>query len=112
MIGVPPIAGFVSKWYLASGALAANQEWIVAVLIGSSLLNAAYFLPILYIVWFKPQQGPWPHEHAHPRYETSLALLIPPLFTAAAALVIGLLAAAPFSPLDWAQLIAQREYRQ
>ncbi|WP_455210407.1 complex I subunit 5 family protein [Kaarinaea lacus] len=112
MIGVPPIAGFISKWYLASGALAVNQDWILAVLIGSSLLNAAYFLPILYVVWFKPQQGPWPQEHVHPRYETSLALLMPPVFTAAAALVIGLLAAAPFSPLEWAQLIAQREYRQ
>ena len=112
MIGVPPIAGFISKWYLASGALEANQSWVLAVLAGSSLLNAGYFLPILYVAWFKPQQHPWPEEHRHFRHETALALLIPPLFTAAAALLIGLLAAAPFSPLEWAQLIAQREYHQ
>jgi len=112
MIGVPPIAGFISKWYLAMGAVEANQYWVLAVLLGSSLLNAAYFLPILYVAWFKPQQQPWPHEHIKSHYETSLALLIPPLFTAVAALLIGLFAAAPFSPLDWAQLIALREYRQ
>jgi multicomponent Na+:H+ antiporter subunit D len=112
MIGIPPIAGFISKWYLATGAVEVNQYWILAVLLGSSLLNAAYFLPILYVAWFKSQQQPWPHEHIKSRYETSLALLIPPLFTAVAALLIGLFAAAPFSPLDWAQLIALREYRQ
>jgi formate hydrogenlyase subunit 3/multisubunit Na+/H+ antiporter MnhD subunit len=112
MIGVPPVAGFISKWYLATGAVDVNQYWILAILLGSSLLNAAYFLPILYVAWFKPQQHPWPHEHIKFCYETSLALLIPPLFTAAAALLIGLFAAAPFSPLDWAQLIASREYRQ
>jgi multicomponent Na+:H+ antiporter subunit D len=112
MIGIPPIAGFIRKWYLATGAVEVNQYWILAVLLGSSLLNAAYFLPILYVAWFKSQQQPWPHEHIKSRYETSLALLIPPLFTAVAALLIGLFAAAPFSPLDWAQLIALREYRQ
>jgi multicomponent Na+:H+ antiporter subunit D len=111
MIGVPPIAGFISKWYLAGGALEANQQWILLVLAGSSLLNAAYFLPILYVAWFKPQRHPWPEEDTHHRYETALALLIPPLFTAFSALLIGLLAATPFSPLEWAQLIAQREYR-
>ncbi len=112
MIGIPPVAGFISKWYLATGAVEVNQYWILAILLGSSLLNAAYFLPILYVAWFKPQQQPWPHEHIRSRYETSLALLIPPLFTAVAAILIGLFAAAPFSPLDWAQLIALREYRQ
>ncbi|MEO1017314.1 MAG: proton-conducting transporter membrane subunit, partial [Pseudomonadota bacterium] len=48
MIGLPPIAGFVSKWYLGLGALDAGQPWVIAVLVSSSLLNAAYFLPVLY----------------------------------------------------------------
>jgi multicomponent Na+:H+ antiporter subunit D len=38
------------------------------------------------------------------------ALLWPPLITAALCVIAGLLAAAPFSPLEWAQLIARREY--
>ncbi|KPJ94034.1 MAG: NADH dehydrogenase [Gammaproteobacteria bacterium SG8_11] len=112
MIGVPPLAGFISKWYLGSGALAAGETWVLWVLAASSLLNAAYFLPILYIAWFKPATGPWPHEHSHPRFEAPLALLLPPLVTGALALVVGAAAAAPWSPLDWAQLIASREYKQ
>ena len=112
MIGVPPIAGFVTKWYLAIGALAAGQgAWVLPVLVASSLLNAAYFLPILYRAWFRAPAGLWPQEPIPAtRGETLAALLWPPLTTAALALAAGLFAAAPYSPLEWAQLIARREY--
>ncbi len=42
MIGIPPVAGFVSKWYLGQGAVEAGvAAWVLPVLIASSLLNAA-----------------------------------------------------------------------
>jgi multicomponent Na+:H+ antiporter subunit D len=112
MIGVPPIAGFVTKWYLALGALASGEAaWVLPVLVASSLLNAAYFLPILYRIWFREPVGGWPKEHIPAgRLETMGALLWPPLVTAGLALAAGLFAAAPYSPLEWAQLIARREY--
>jgi len=112
MIGVPPMAGFVSKWYLGLGALDAGMAWwVMPVLITSSLLNAAYFLPILHRAWFRPQGPEWPAEHIPAaRFETSAALLWPPLLTAALALAAGLFAAAPYSPLEWASLIALKEY--
>jgi multicomponent Na+:H+ antiporter subunit D len=112
MIGTPPIAGFISKWYLGQGALEAGQGWVMLVLAGSSLLNAAYFLPILHRAWFRQPAGTWPHERNFGRKETAWALLLPPLTTAVAALLIGLFAAAPFSPLAWAKLIATREFYQ
>ncbi len=110
MIGVPPLAGFISKWYLGTGAMAAGQEWIVAVLVGSSVLNAAYFLPIIYAAWFREAKGAWPAEQPRGSAETRWTLLLPPLVTALFALAVGLLASVPFSPLEWAQLIAEREY--
>jgi multicomponent Na+:H+ antiporter subunit D len=112
MIGVPPIAGFVSKWYLGLGAVEAGlASWVLPVLVASSLLNAAYFLPILYRAWFKQTTSAWPAEHIPAkRLETHASLLWPPVITALLALVAGLFAAAPYSPLEWAQLIAQREY--
>lgn len=112
MIGVPPLAGFISKWYLGVGALEAGMPWVLAVLAASSLLNAAYFLPILHRAWFRPQTAPWPDEKIPLRrgWETAPLLLIPPLATAAATLVVGLFAAAAFSPLSWARLVAAREY--
>jgi multicomponent Na+:H+ antiporter subunit D len=111
MIGVPPLAGFISKWYLGVGAAESGDYWVLGVLAVSSLLNAAYFLPILHAAWFKPQEGDWPHEH-HPRgrFETSLWLLAPPLVTALLVLLAGLFAGTDYSPLAWVKIIARREY--
>lgn len=110
MIGAPPIAGFVTKWYLGLGAMDADQGWVIIVLAGSSLLNAAYFLPILYAAWFREPPLSWPAERDFGRKETAWALLLPPLMTAAMALGAGLLASLPFSPLAWAKFIAEREF--
>lgn len=110
MIGVPPLAGYISKFYLQKGAVVAGQDWVVLVLGASSLLNAAYFLPILYRAWFLSPTSPWPHERDFGRWETHWLLLLPPLFTAAMVLLAGVLAEAPFSPLAWARIIIAREY--
>ena len=52
MIGVPPTVGFVSKWYILWGALDSGHIFAVAVIVLSTLLNAAYFLPIIYSAFF------------------------------------------------------------
>jgi multicomponent Na+:H+ antiporter subunit D len=64
MIGAPPFAGFISKWYLLSGALQTDQIVAVAALIISTLLNAAYFMPIVYVAFFKPEDGGQGQGHA------------------------------------------------
>ena len=110
MIGVPPVAGFISKWYLGAGALDANMPWILVILAVSSALNAAYFLPILYRAWFMPATGAWQERLERGRFETHWMLLMPPLVTAALALLYGLFANMDGSPLAWARLIAEREY--
>jgi multicomponent Na+:H+ antiporter subunit D len=110
MIGVPPAVGFVSKWYLGLGALEVGQDWAVFVLAGSSVLNAAYFLPILRAAWFEPPPDEWPHERSFGRKETAWMLLLPPLATAVAVLAWGLFASMPGTPLDWVQFIAARKY--
>ncbi|MFQ5588710.1 MAG: monovalent cation/H+ antiporter subunit D family protein [Nitrospiria bacterium] len=60
MIGVPPVSGFASKWYLALGSMESHQMPVLIVLLTSTLLNAGYFLPIVYNAFFKP-----PDEEAH-----------------------------------------------
>ncbi|HWA37914.1 MAG TPA: proton-conducting transporter membrane subunit [Burkholderiales bacterium] len=54
MIGLPPAAGFVSKWFMVSGAVAAQHWLALAVIVASTLLNAGYFLPIVYRAFFLP----------------------------------------------------------
>ena len=57
LIGVPPFIGFVSKWFMLQGVLGAGQWMVAAVLLGSTVLNAAYFLPIVYASFLKSPQG-------------------------------------------------------
>ncbi len=52
VIGLPPAGGFLSKWNLLLGTLEAHQISMLVVLLVSSLLNAAYFLPIVYKAFF------------------------------------------------------------
>lgn len=110
MIGVPPTAGFISKWYLGTGALQAGHGWVIAVLAASTALNAAYFLPVLRRIWFAPAPRDWQERLARTRAETRLALLVPTVIVALLALGAGALAGLSLSPLGWAELIVLREY--
>jgi multicomponent Na+:H+ antiporter subunit D len=81
LIGVPPAAGFISKWYMISGAASNGQIWAIAVLVVSTLLNAAYFLPIVYAAFFRPPQaGP---GHGEAPLPILIALVITALLTLA-----------------------------
>ncbi|SEH89557.1 multicomponent Na+:H+ antiporter subunit D [Rheinheimera pacifica] len=112
MIGIPPTAGFISKWYLGLGAAEVEQNWLILVFALSGLLNAAYFLPLVYRMWFLPQSMPWPQEQQlSNRFETHWMLLTPAVFTAVLLLLMGLFASTELSPLSWAELIVEREFR-
>ena len=82
MIGVPPTAGFVSKWYILAGAFEANNLVAVFTIIASTVLNAAYFLPILYMVWFEREKEGG-KEHGEAPLLAVLALSLTALLTLA-----------------------------
>ena len=107
MIGIPPTVGFISKWYLGLGGLAASNWWVIGVLVASSLLNAGYFLPIVTAAWFGKQAGPWPEDRGHGRLETEWMILLPPLITAFIVMAVGAVANAQFSPLAWVRFIVR-----
>ena len=64
MIGLPPAAGFVSKWYLMLGSLSGEHYFALFVLILVTLLNAAYFVPIVYAAFFRPARDSGHDGHA------------------------------------------------
>jgi multicomponent Na+:H+ antiporter subunit D len=86
MIGAPPVAGFISKLYLLVGALDAKAIGILVVLVASTLLNAAYFVPVVYHGFF----GQPPADDHHHHREAPLALVIPLCLTAAISVLLGL----------------------
>jgi multicomponent Na+:H+ antiporter subunit D len=85
MIGVPLTVGFVSKWYLVSGALEAGL-WPVAILILlSSLLAVIYIWRVVEVAYFQPAP-----EDALPVKEAPLGLLIPTWALSVAIIVFGI----------------------
>jgi multicomponent Na+:H+ antiporter subunit D len=53
IIGIPPTCGFVTKWNIAIGSIEAQNYAVLAVLLTSSLLSAAYLGPIVYKAFFE-----------------------------------------------------------
>lgn len=80
LIGLPPFVGFVSKWFIMSGAWEMQNTLAAAVILASTLLNAAYFLPILHRAFFRPLSA---EAAAHPHGEAPLPSVVALTFTAA-----------------------------
>ncbi|MHC4464180.1 MAG: monovalent cation/H+ antiporter subunit D family protein, partial [Planctomycetota bacterium] len=85
MIGVPLVGGFISKWYLLIGSLEAGSILILCVLLISSLLNAAYFLPIVYKAFFEKEEI---EHHGHHEEIREVPFMVVPLFLTAIGTVI------------------------
>lgn len=94
MIGVPPAAGFTSKWYLALGSMEAHQIPILVALLVSTVLNAAYFLPITYKAFFEKEEATVISSHdSHDHHEEIREIpfvVVPLVVTSIISLVIGI----------------------
>ena len=91
LIGIPPASGFISKWFLAEGALNSGTGAFSVigpvVLLVSALLTAGYLLPVMIDGFFKgkteTEEKPFPHE-AKP------LSLVPIVVLSALALLLGI----------------------
>ncbi len=90
MIGVPPAAGFISKWYLAMGAIEAREIPILIVLLASTLLNAAYFLPITYKAFFEKPDDTHSGGGHHEEIREIPMVAVPLVLTAIISIIIGI----------------------
>ena len=92
MIGIPPVSGFITKWYLVIGSLERHNLVVLIVLLVSSFLNAAYFVPILYRAFFKEEN---PNSEnldlsEHKELKENPFLVVPLTLTAIVSVVLGL----------------------
>jgi len=90
MIGVPPLAGFFSKWYLLLGSVEAGHWGFAAALVFSSLINAVLFFRIIEIAFFEPLSGHHGDVHHVTVEEAPASMLLPLLVTAVLLIVVGL----------------------
>jgi multicomponent Na+:H+ antiporter subunit D len=91
MIGVPPVSGFVTKWFLALGTLDIHNMILLTVILVSSLLNAGYFVPVVYTSFFgKPNPGDTPSSGFLEGSPLIMFMVIPLFFTAVASVLFGI----------------------
>lgn len=102
LTGIPPTAGFISKWYLALGGLESTLPWVgiagAATLILSALLTAGYLFPIALRSFFPPAGAP----EAARACEPDDAMVWPMLALAAVAVLLGIF---PHGLMDGIQAI-------
>jgi len=85
-IGLAPASGFLSKFYLITGAMDARQTIPMLVILGSVLLNMAYFGPIVIRgFFFPPVEGVDMEQYA----EAPRTMLIPMFMIAVLSILIG-----------------------
>lgn len=102
MIGLPPMGGFISKWYLIIGAIEAGQTPIIIVLVVSTILNAGYFLPIIYAAFFKEPNPEIQNPKSKIR-EAPVLMVVSLMLTAIGALLLFFM---PSVFLELAKMIA------
>jgi multicomponent Na+:H+ antiporter subunit D len=91
VIGLPPMGGSWSKWFLMVGAADAEQWTMMAVLMASSLLSIAYLMPVVVRGFFRPAPQ---EDHANPGdggsgiREAPLLCVLPPVVTALGGVVL------------------------
>jgi multicomponent Na+:H+ antiporter subunit D len=101
MIGIPGFGGFISKWFIAMGTIESRDYISLSVIAVSTILNACYFLPIVYAAFFKqPAQDVLQNTIT----EAPLLMLVPLLITAFGAVLLFFF---PSFFLDLAQLAAR-----
>ncbi len=84
IIGLPPMGGAWSKWYLVTGAFDAGQPWMVVVFMVSSLLSIGYLMPVVVRAFFRPV----PEGEEDGMKEAPLLILLPICATALACIAI------------------------
>lgn len=85
LCGMPPVCGFISKWYLCLGAVEARELFFLGVFMASVLLDAAYFFPIVYAAFFRP-----PKFVKDRLEEASPLMVVPIVITAVGSLILGI----------------------
>ena len=119
MIGFPLTVGFISKWYIAVGAINASRWYFVPVILLGSILTAIYFWRIIENIYFKKadseiqhlEKSAPPHQQSknhtmqfetRTRDDAPIGMLVPTLLLAGLCIIFGIAAFVPVSLADMA----------
>jgi multicomponent Na+:H+ antiporter subunit D len=89
LVGLPLLSGFVGKFFLARGAIEAGDFVAAGVMLGASLLTAAYLLPIVRIAYFGGTGAAESGAGAREPAEAPAAMVVPLVATAVLVVLFG-----------------------
>ena len=83
LIGMPLTSGFISKFYLVSGALHDGQWWLALVVLAGSLISIVYVWRVIEVIYFKKT------DKRAPVAEAPFTMLIAMWILVSASVVLG-----------------------
>ncbi len=96
IVGIPPTAGFLCKWYIALGAIEAGHIFFAITLLFGALLIFVYYIRMLNAFYFMPPTHPEILEVG----EAPVTMLIPVVVLAVLCLVMGIFGRIPLSYIE------------
>ena len=96
LIGMPPAAGFMAKFYIFSGAVHSGLLWLVILAVINSVISAYYYLRVVKVMWFGEPKS-------EEKVPSSGALRLALIISSLGVLVIGI---APGPVIDFARTAA------
>jgi multicomponent Na+:H+ antiporter subunit D len=92
IMGIPPLVGFVSKWYISLGIIASGRWPYIIVIIVNTLMEFVYFLRVINVSYFTPG--------AAGKKEAPVSMVAPTVALAVACVVFGIFVTPLRSVLD------------
>jgi multicomponent Na+:H+ antiporter subunit D len=96
LAGLPPLAGFASKWMLGAGAVEGGSVWAILIYVASGALAIGYMAPVLTSALREGDHRPAEGAESDPR------MLWPIVTVGVLTVILGLTAGLPGSPVHWA----------
>jgi len=95
LIGMPPAAGFIGKFYIFSGAVQNGLLWLVIIAVLNSVISAFYYLRVVKVMWFN-------EPPSLEKVPSSGALRLSLLFTTLGVLAVGIAPNLMLTFAEWA----------
>jgi multicomponent Na+:H+ antiporter subunit D len=96
IVGIPPTAGFLCKWYIALGAMEAGQPFFAFALVFGALFIFVYYIRMVNAFYFRAPRDP----SILTVREAPPSMLVPIVVLAALCLVMGVLGRLPLSFIE------------
>jgi multicomponent Na+:H+ antiporter subunit D len=96
IVGIPPTAGFLCKWYIALGAVQAGHPFFAFALVFGALFIFIYYIRMVNAFYFRQPRDPAILEVT----EAPASMLVPVLILASLCLIMGVLGSVPLSFIE------------